>query len=213
MTRESDSPKSGRWRFPWGNSRMSARDKTRLYYAAAICLLVVAAALRFYDLPGNFITFDEAVAANNSRGSLSSVLARTRDSNSSPILYPLVLYAVQKVESSPLSVRIVPAAASVLTVAVLLFLLPRVGVSRWASFIAAILAMGSVNAIWNAQDVREYSVDALVAVLMIVGLLSYLRGRAGTGGVHTFYLLWRCSSPRSRSTASFSLAQPYSERS
>ena len=108
---------------------MSDRSKTRLYYAACICLLIAAAALRFYDLPGGSLGYDEAVAANNSRGSLGEVLDRTRNNNSSPILYPIVLYAVQKVESSRTSVRIVPAIASVLTVAALLFLLPRVGES------------------------------------------------------------------------------------
>lgn len=174
---ELDSPKSGRWRFPWGNSRTSARGKTRLYYAAAICLLVVAAALRFYDLPGNSMTFDEAAAALNSRGTLAEVLDNTLERNSSPILYPLVLYAVQKVESSALSVRFVSAAASVLTIAVLLFVLPRVGVSRWAAFVAALLATGSVDAIWNAQDAREYSVDAFVAVSMIAGVLAYIQGK------------------------------------
>ncbi len=132
---------------------MSNRSKTRLYYAAAVCLLVVAAALRFWDLPGSTIEYDEAVAANNSRvGTLDEVLENTRRHNSSPILYPLVLYAVQKVESSRLSVRIVPAVASVLTVAALLFLLPRVGVGRWAAFIAALLATGSIPAISHAQQ-------------------------------------------------------------
>ena len=154
---------------------MSNRSKTRLYYAAAVCLLLVTAALRFYNLTGHFLSYDEAVAANNSRDSIQTVLENTRNKNSAPILYPLALYVVQKAESSHLSVRIVPAAASVLTVAVLLLLLPRVGVSRWAAFIAALLAAGSVEAIRHAQEVREYSVDALVAVLMIVGLLWYIQ--------------------------------------
>ena len=166
---------------------MSDRGKTRLYYAAAVCLLVVVAALRFYNLPGNTMTFDEATAANNSRGSLQEVIDNTRNRNTSPVLYPLVLFAVQEVESSALSVRIVPAAASVLTVAVILFLLPRFGVSRWAAFIAALLAAVSVNAIWNAQDVREYSVDALVAVLMTAGLLSYLRGKRRHRGIYVLF--------------------------
>ena len=160
---------------------MSDRSKTRLYYAACICLLIAAAALRFYDLPGGSLGYDEAVAANNSRGSLGEVLDRTRNNNSSPILYPIVLYAVQKVESSRTSVRIVPAIASVLTVAALLFLLPRVGVGRWVAFIAALLATSSTEMIWQARDAREYSIDTFVAVLMIAGLLAYLRGRHGRG--------------------------------
>ncbi len=163
------------------------RDDSRLYYAACICLLIAAVALRFYDLGGDSLWYDEAVAANNSRGSFSEAVERTRHSNSSPILYPLVLWAVQKVESSAFTVRMVPAAASVGTVAVLLFLLPRVGVSRWAAFMAALLATVSAEAIRHAQEVREYSVDALVAALMIIGLLSHLQVK--NGGARTSVLL------------------------
>ena len=155
--------------------RFSHDHKTRLYYAACVVLLVVAAGLRFHDLPEKSLRTDEAVTANISRGALSEVIPGTRYRNSSPILYPLALYAVQKVDVSAFSARVLPALASVLTVAVLLFLLPRAGVSRWAAFLAALLATLSVEAIRHAQDVREYSIDALLAVLMIAGLLWYLR--------------------------------------
>ena len=89
--------------------------KTRLYYAACICLLVAAAGLRFHDLSEHQLRFDEAAAANYSKGTFSETISNTRYHNSSPILYPLVLYTVQKVESTIFSVRIVPATASVLT--------------------------------------------------------------------------------------------------
>ncbi len=147
----------------------------RLILAAFVCLLVVAAGLRFYDLPGNSIWYDEAVVANNSRGSLSEVVTNTRHSNTSPILYPLALWAVQKVDVSAFSVRVLPATASVLTVAVMLFLLPRLGVARGAAFLAALMATLSTAAIYHAQDAREYSIDALLATLMTAGLLWYLR--------------------------------------
>ena len=149
--------------------------KAHLYYAACVCLLVAAAGLRFHDLPEKSLRHDEAVTANISRGALSEVVHGTRYSNSNPILYPLVLYAVQKVESTPFSVRIVPATASVLTIAVMLYLLQRLGVARGAAFLAALLATLSVEAIRHAQDGREYSIDALLAVLMTAGLLRYLR--------------------------------------
>ena len=138
-------------------------------------LLVVAAGLRFYDLPGHSVWYDEAVASSNSSGALAEVIPNTRGRNSSPILYPLALWAVQKVDISVFSIRVLPATASVLTVAVMLFLLPRLGVSRWAAFLAALLATLSTAAIENAQDAREYSIDALLAVLMIAGLLWCLR--------------------------------------
>ncbi len=155
--------------------KVGGDGKARWYLAACVCLLIVTSGLRFYDLPGNSLWLDEAKAANFARGSLSETVANTQCCNSSPILYPVVLWAVQKVESSAFSVRLVPAAASVLTVAAILFLLPRVGVNRKVAFLAALMAVFSERAIWHAQDVREYSIDALLAALMIAGLLWYLR--------------------------------------
>ena len=149
--------------------------KACLYYAACVVLLVAAAGLRFHDLSEKSLRHDEARTANISRGALSEVISGTRLDSSSPILYPLVLYAVQKVESTPFSVRIVPATAGVLTIAVMLFLLPGLGVARGAAFLAALLSTLSVEVIRHAQDAREYSIDALLAVLLIAGLLWYLR--------------------------------------
>ena len=159
----------------WFNVRFSRDRKMRLYYAACVVLLIAAAGLRFHDLSEKSLRNDEAAAADISRGALSGVISGTRYGNSSPILYPLVLYAVQKVESTPFSIRIVPATASVLTIALMLFLLPRLGVARGAAFLAALLGTLSVEAIRHAQDAREYSIDALLTVLMIAGLLRYLR--------------------------------------
>ena len=157
--------------------RFSRDRKACLYYAACICLLVAAAGLRFHDLPEQSLSLDEAVAANISRGALSTIIYNTGHRNSSPILYPLALWAIQQVESTPFSIRVLPATASVLTVAVMLLLLPRLGVARGAAFLAALLATLSVEAIRHAQDAREYSIDALLAVLMLAGLLWYLRDR------------------------------------
>ena len=155
--------------------RFGREHKTGLYYAACVFLLVAATGLRFHDLAEKSLRHDEAVAANISRGGLSEVVRGTRCCSSSPILYPLAAYVVQKVESTPFSIRVVPATASVLTIAVMLFLLPRLGVARRAAFLAALLATLSVAAIRHAQDAREYSVDALVALLIVVGLLRQLR--------------------------------------
>ena len=155
-------------------------DARRWYVVACVCLLVVAVGLRFYNLSGFPVAHDEALAAIFSWGDLSEVLDNTRRENSSPILYPLALWAVQKVSSTAFSVRLMPAVASALTVGALLFLMPRVGVARWAALLAGLLATVSVEAIYHAQGAREYSIDTLAAVLTIAGLLRYLRdGRRG----------------------------------
>ena len=149
--------------------------KAHLYYVACVCLVVAAAGLRFHDLSEHQLRFDEAITANQSKGAFSEIIPSIRCCNSLPILYSLVLFAVQKVESTIFSIRVVPATASVLVVALTLFFLPRLGLARGAAFLAGLLATLSIAAIEHAQDAREYSIDALLALIMIAGLLRYLR--------------------------------------
>lgn len=168
-------------------SPRSGRRWARGSLAAGIALVAVAAALRFHGLAEQSLDVDEAVAALNSQGSWSQVLENTRRFNSSPILYPLALQVVQQAVISKSSVRFLPAAAGALMVAVLLWWLPAVGLSRRAAFLSALLATVSVPTIMASQGVREYSVDALLAALLIVGLLRYRRN--GSAGLLTAGLL------------------------
>ena len=156
---------------------MAAVVGARRYAIGCVCLLIAAGALRFYDLGASSLWHDEAIAAVNSRGSLSEVMvnARGRYLNTSPALYPVMLWVVQKAGESEFSARVLPALASLLTVGALLFWMPRLGVARRAAFMAGLLAVVSVAAIEHARDAREYSVDALVAALIIAGTLQYLR--------------------------------------
>ena len=163
---------SGRGRPGAGNG-----PRHRLYRTAALLVLLAAAALRFYDLSGDSLWYDEAVAALNSQGSFTETVERTRAFNTSPILYPLALWAVQKVEVSNFSVRLLPAVGSAATVAVLLFLLPGAGAGRRTALFAGALAAVSSAAVAEAHGVREYSLDALAAALLLVGLLRHLGGR------------------------------------
>ena len=158
------------------------------YWTACACLIALAAGLRFYELSANSLWLDEALVATFTQGSFFESWGVVRERHSSPPLYPLVLWLVQKVESSAFSVRVLPATASVLVVAGMALLLPRF-VGRWPAFQAALLFTFSTQAIRQARDAREYSIDALVAVLMLVGLLAMLRSsgtdeadRRGGGG-------------------------------
>ena len=167
--------------------RLRFSRQSGLYYAAAVCLLAAAVALRFYNLAEHSLSYDEAVAALNARGSFAELVHNTRHDNSSPILYPTALWLAQKAASTEFSIRMLPAAASALTVAAMLFLLPRVGVGRWTALLGALLATVSVAAIEQAQDGREYSIDALLATLLTAGLLWYLRdGKRGLLGACLF---------------------------
>ena len=145
------------------------------YYAACAVLLAVAAALRFYDLAGHDVHYDEAVDALQARGSLPEIIEQLRCCGVHPIARPLLLGAAQLASVSEFSVRAPSALASVLTVGTLVILLPRVGVGKPVGFLAGLMAALSPPAILHARDARVYGVDALLAALMIVGLLAYLK--------------------------------------
>ena len=148
-----------------------------LYNGAAVALLAAAAWLRFYDLGAPLLWLDEAVVAENTSGALADVLTNTATNSPSPILHPLLLHFVQNIDGSAAALRAASALGSVLAIAAMLFLLPRVGVARWAAFVAGLLALVSVEAVRQAQDAREYSIDVLLAVLTVVGCLAMLRER------------------------------------
>lgn len=57
---------------------------------------------------------------------------------------------VQQIDTAPFSIRLMPAAAGVLTVGVIL-LLPRLGVRREAALLAAVLAALAPAAIYEAR--------------------------------------------------------------
>ena len=152
------------------------RTDRRLSLAACVCLILLAAALRFHGLPDDSIGPDEVVFANNSRGTIGETLSWTRVRSSAPMLYPTALWVVQKVERSATGIRFLPALASTLTVAAIVLLLPLAGVPRATALLAGLLAMLSDAAIQHAQDAREYSLDTLLAVIMLFAALRALNG-------------------------------------
>lgn len=145
------------------------------FLALSLGALGAAMALRFYLLDYESLWYDEAVSALASRGPFAEVVENLRRDTTMAILVPLLLSAVQSVEISTFTVRLVSVAASSLTVGGLLFLLPGLGVGRRAALLAATAAAFSWPAIVEAREVREYSVDALFALLLVAGLLRYLR--------------------------------------
>ena len=155
-----------------GGSRLPV-DRA-LYIVVCVAVLAIAAILRFGGLSDEALWDDEVVVADNSLRTISETIDRTRGHNSTPPLYPIVLHFIQRVDISVFSMRIAPAVAGFLTIGVLLFLLPRTGVDRIAALIAGCIATVSTHAVNHARDAREYSIDALVAALMIAGLLAYL---------------------------------------
>ena len=154
---------------------MNLRLTQVAWLCLVLCLIIAAAASRFHELAEFSLRHDEAMASEISAVPLSELLQNINKWGSTPALYPLALWLAQKVETSTFSVRALPAAASALSVAAMLLLFPAAGLRRDAVLPAALLALVSVAALRHAHDAREYSIDALLAALMIVGLLRALR--------------------------------------
>ena len=161
--------------------RWLRQNGNTFYYVACICIVIIAALSRFYGLTQHAANHDEAIVANHAKGNIRQVLHLTRCCDTSPILNPLILYLVQKVEISKLTIRLPSATFSTLTVAAILFLIPSLsprgffGISRASAVIASLMMLLSVRAIEQAQHAGVYSIDALVAVLMTAGILHYTR--------------------------------------
>ena len=119
-----------------------------VYAILSISLLLGAALLRFHDLPQRSLWADEAVAALNSQGSIGETIDNTRDRNTSPIVFPLILHAVQKVDRGAGAVRLPSAVFSLLAIMVILAM-PRVGVDRRVAFIAATVLTLSASQIYH----------------------------------------------------------------
>ena len=151
---------------------------TRAYWTACLALTLFAGALRFHGIGEDGLSHDEFVQSLNARGSIGEVIDNTRWQNSSPILYPLMLWVTQKIDISAVGIRFIPALASTLTVAALALLLPLAGIKRSTAFLAALLTSVSAPAIHLAQDgSRQYMLDTLLIVVILTSGLLYLQGK------------------------------------
>lgn len=151
---------------------------TRRYWTACILLTLFAAALRFNGLGASGLSHDEFVETLSARGNIREIIEETRHVNSAPILYPLILAGVQKIDISSVSIRFIPALSGTLTVAALALLIPASGIRRTTAFLAATLASVSAPAIQLAQDAAHpYTLDTLLIVIILASGLLYLRGR------------------------------------
>jgi len=159
---------------PTTQTAASELDGNRLFVMCSVLIVIIAGILRFHDLAERSMWYDEAVAANNSRGTLSETIANTRARNSSPIVYPLVLHAAQEITQSAFVVRLPAAIAGTLAVLVLLAL-SRVGVDKGVAVIAGSILAVSTTQIRYSQETREYALAVFLAALMLYGLLSNLQ--------------------------------------
>jgi hypothetical protein len=137
-----------------------------------LLIVLVGIGLRVPHLTTRSLWFDEALAANNSRGSLAETVTNTRTDNSSPILYPILLYVLEKIGHDELTLRGPSFVSSILLIALIL-LMGRNLIGPRAALIAAFLVALAPSQIRYAQEVREYALGSLVAGAMTYAYLAF----------------------------------------
>jgi hypothetical protein len=165
-------------------------SKRHLYLLVCLFLMLLAAILRFHRIAQRSLWLDEAIAANISRGTLPQTVILTWAFHSAPIVDPLTLYAVEKVSTSPFAVRLPAVVASLLAVLMMLCMarLPSVGY-RSAGLAGLMMSVSSFQ-VRYAQEVREYSLSVLYAVLLLFLFLSCTRNETSRGPIPLYLALF-----------------------
>ena len=146
-------------------------SSTALFLLAGLLLLTAGAALRLYHLGERSLWFDEAVTANASRGALANVLEKTRHF-SAPLAHPYVLYVAERLGPGAVAARMPSTIASILVIIVMLAMI-RTGIGVPATLLSAAMIAFSASQVRYAQEVREYSLSVLIAVILVYCLLRW----------------------------------------
>jgi hypothetical protein len=104
-------------------------------------------------------------------------LILVRGLHSAPITHPLILYAVEKISAGPLAVRLPSLVASLLAVVLMLYLATIPSIDYKTAGLSALMLSISAAQVRYAQEVREYSLSVLYAVMLLYAFLSYTLNR------------------------------------
>lgn len=157
---------------PESAERPAIFSRSAFFVGAALFLLIIATALRFYHLGDRSLWYDEAVTANTSHSTLTCMVKATRSRGSAPLVHPYLLYLVEKVGKSAVAVRSLSALASLLAVLMMLAMV-RTKIGQDASLFAAAILAVSASQVRYAQEVREYSLSVLFATILIYCVLRW----------------------------------------
>ena len=171
-------------------SRTNRTRIKRRFLAAALFILLLATALRFYRLDAQSFWNDEGNSARLSERSLALILEGTASDIHPPLYYLLLRGWRELLGDSEFGLRALSAFAGVAVVA-LVVALGRVaypGRGRPTALLAGLLAALSPALIYYSQEARMYALLALWAALSTL-LLLRLPGRAYSHRLALAYVL------------------------
>jgi dolichyl-phosphate-mannose-protein mannosyltransferase len=136
-------------------------------------ITLAGAVLRIYDLGDKALWLDEASIFWTSQGTVSEILGNNSSGNSAPPLFVLLISAVLKLRTSELALRAIPCSAGIALIPTVYLLARRYVEKPWALAAAALVAL-SPSQVLLSQQVREYSLAALLAAAFTLATQAFL---------------------------------------
>lgn len=136
-------------------------------------ITILGSILRIYHLGFKSLWLDEAVVYWIAQGNLSEILTQNAASNSAPPLFALLVNLISRIGDSEAILRLPSCTAGIIAIPAIYFLARRFSpkeVAYLSSFIVAI----APSQVHYAQELREYSITFLLAILMFFFFHRYL---------------------------------------
>ena len=136
-------------------------------------ITLAGAVLRIYDLGEKALWLDEAGIFWMSQGTVPEIVEKNAAGNSAPPLFVLLISAVLKVGTSEFALRAIPCIAGIALIPMVYLLARRYVEKPWALTAAALVAL-SPTQVMLSQQVREYSLSALLAAMLVLATQAFL---------------------------------------
>jgi uncharacterized membrane protein len=136
-------------------------------------LTLFGAVIRLYNLGTKSLWFDEAVVFWVSQGNFLEVIAQNASTNSSPIMFPLILNVISRLNDSEIFLRALPLLSGLAAIPAIYFL-ARLMLPRHGAYFSALLVTFASSQVRYSQELREYSLAFLFAVLMLAVFYKYI---------------------------------------
>jgi Dolichyl-phosphate-mannose-protein mannosyltransferase len=137
-------------------------------------IMLLGAGTRLYHLAYKPLWLDEAVLYWISRGGLGDIVTQNAASNSAPPLFALLVALSSKVGESEATLRIAPWLAGVLAVGAI-YLLSKEFLSPAAAYFCALTVAIATSQVLYSQQLREYSIAFLLAIINLLFFYRYSR--------------------------------------
>ncbi len=146
-------------------------------YLALLLITLCGIGLRVYRLGYKSLSYDEAVFYWISQGGLSDVLAQNASLNSAPPLFAVLVSLLSKLGQSEAILRSLPCLAGVLSVPAM-YALGRRFLSQGGALCASLILAIAPTQIERSQDLREYSLGLLLAILLVFTVDVFIEKRS-----------------------------------